>query len=71
VEDDVTQAPRTIRGWVVSGVVDLAGYVVIALLLRIWLPWSDAFLWALVGIGGWIGADVINDISRRRKHRRH
>jgi len=67
VEDDTAKASRTARDWVVTGVVDVTGYVVIALLLRIWLPWEDALLWALVAIAGWVGTDIIGDVRRRRR----
>ena len=69
VQDDADEAPRTVRGWVISGVVDAIGFVVIALVMRIWWSWADALTWSLVGIAGWIGVDVYSDVRRRQRRR--
>jgi len=69
VDDDAAKAPRTIKDWAIAGIVDVIGYVVIALLLRIWLSWGDALLWALVAIAGWVGTDIVGDVRRRRRSR--
>jgi hypothetical protein len=69
MQDDANEAPRSARQWVISGVFDVLGFAVIALILRIWGSWEDALTWALVSIVGWIGVDVFTDMRRRRRRR--
>lgn len=69
MQDDANEAPRSARQWVISGIVDVSVFVVVALVLRIWSSWGDALTWSLVGIVGWIGVDVFNDMRRRRRRR--
>ncbi|GAB3598249.1 hypothetical protein GCM10027586_00130 [Kineococcus gypseus] len=51
-------------------VVAVAGYLVTAVVLRLWMSWPDALLWALVGAAGWFGADVVSAIEHRRAQHR-
>ena len=69
MRDDADEAPRSARQWVISGVVDVLGFVVIALILRIWSSWEDALTWSLVGVVAWIGVDAFSDMRRRRRRR--
>ncbi|WP_432540744.1 hypothetical protein [Kineococcus sp. SYSU DK002] len=69
MQDDADEAPRSAKQWVISGVVAVFGFLVIALTLRIWGSWEDALTWSLVGVIGWIGVDVFSDVRRRRRRR--
>ena len=69
VQDDAEESPRTARGWVISGLVDILGFILIALVLRIWGSWAEALTWSMVAIVGWIGVDIYGDYRRRRRRR--
>lgn len=69
VHEDADEAPRSARGWVISGVIDVIGFIVIALILHIWWAWTDALTWSLVSIVGWIAVDVYTDVRRRQRRR--
>ena len=63
---NVGKPPRTLRGWAITVGVDFLGFVVLALIFRIWETWTDSLTWAGVAIGIWVGADLIDDLRRRR-----